>query len=100
MENSEYGNKSFRRLPNISKSSITDRESKKDWAICRQYNLRSSIMQIYLLLKPTDYILTAHIKFSRAGFDRAARFPSGLIRLSGCVYACSSAVIPLNAEQR
>lgn len=32
---SKLGNKPFRKLPNISKYSITDSASKKDWAIYR-----------------------------------------------------------------
>ncbi len=46
----------FRRLPNIQKSSITDRENRKSSAICHQHNLRSNTMQICLLLKPMDSI--------------------------------------------
>ena len=54
--NLRHGNRPFRRLPNISRSFITDSVSSKDWAIYRQYNFRSNTMQIYSPLKTMDSI--------------------------------------------
>ena len=62
---SKHGNKQFRRLPNISRSSITGRESKRDWAICHQQNLHSNTMQIYRCLNRWTPFLTAHISLGR-----------------------------------
>ncbi|GKS69291.1 hypothetical protein W03_12950 [Nitrosomonas sp. PY1] len=53
---SKHANKPSLRLPNISKYSITDSASKKNWAIYRLCNFRSDTMQIYSLLKHMDSI--------------------------------------------